>query len=129
MDHNESIRKFEHLMLKGADHAHEAAVELEALIPLLPTENSRRLAHLQVEASHKHAREFREPEQKVKESGPPLRAFAPGLISGSVDLPPRTKKVVAPQMVMGVTFPYDEGHQRDEPPCGRLRAKAGSVLA
>jgi len=25
MDHNESVRKFEHLMLKQADHAHEAA--------------------------------------------------------------------------------------------------------
>jgi hypothetical protein len=68
MDHNESVRKFEHLMLKEADHAHEAAIELEALIPLLPTENSRRLAHLQVKASHKHAREFRELAQKVKES-------------------------------------------------------------
>ena len=31
MDHNESVRKFEHLMLKQADHAREAAIELEAL--------------------------------------------------------------------------------------------------
>ena len=26
MDHNESVRKFEHLMLKQADHAHDAAL-------------------------------------------------------------------------------------------------------
>jgi hypothetical protein len=32
MDHNESVRKFEHLMLREADHAHEVAIELEALI-------------------------------------------------------------------------------------------------
>ncbi len=32
MDHNESVRKFEHLMLKQADHAREAAIELEALV-------------------------------------------------------------------------------------------------
>ena len=28
MDHNESVRKFEHLMLKQADHARAAASEL-----------------------------------------------------------------------------------------------------
>jgi hypothetical protein len=32
MDHNEAVRKFEHLMLREADHAHEAATELEALV-------------------------------------------------------------------------------------------------
>jgi len=68
MDHNESLRKFEHLMLKEADHAHEAAIELEALITLLPSEKSRQLAQLQVKASHQRAKEFRDLTQKVKES-------------------------------------------------------------
>ena len=68
MDHKESVRKFEHLMLKQADHAHEAATELEALVSLLPSENSRQLAQLQIKASHKQAKEFRELAQKVKES-------------------------------------------------------------
>src|SRR5450755_357589 len=68
MDHNESIRKFEHLMLKEADHAHEAAIELEALLPLLTHEKSRQLAQLQVKASHKQAKEFRELAQQVKDS-------------------------------------------------------------
>src|SRR5438034_1087749 len=35
MDHNESVRKFEHLMLKQADHAREAAIELEVLVSTL----------------------------------------------------------------------------------------------
>ena len=68
MDHNESIRKFEHLMGKQADHAHDAATELEALVALLPTGKSRQLAELQVKASHKQASEFRELAQKVKET-------------------------------------------------------------
>jgi hypothetical protein len=68
MDHNEAIRKFEHLMIREADHAREAATELEALVSLLPTEKSRQLAQLQVKASHKQAREFSELAQKVKES-------------------------------------------------------------
>ena len=68
MDHNESARKFEHLMLKQADHAREAAIELEALLSLLPSEKSRELAQLQVKASHKQAKEFRELAQKVQES-------------------------------------------------------------
>jgi hypothetical protein len=68
MDHNEAIRKFEHLMLKEADHAHEAAIELEALVSLLPSEKSRQLAQLQVKASHKQAQDFRELAQKVKET-------------------------------------------------------------
>jgi hypothetical protein len=67
MDHNEALRKFEHLMLKEADHAQEAATELEALAPVLPNEKSRQLAELQVKASHKQAKEFRELAQKVKE--------------------------------------------------------------
>ena len=37
MDHNESVRKFEHLMLKQADHAREAAIELEALVSQMPS--------------------------------------------------------------------------------------------
>jgi len=68
MDHNESLRKFEHLVLKEADRAHEAASELEALVSLLPSEKSRQLAQLQVKASHKQAKEFRELAQKVKDS-------------------------------------------------------------
>jgi hypothetical protein len=68
MDHNESVRKFEHLMIKEADGAHEAATELEALVSLLPSEKSRQLAQLQIKASHKQAKEFRELAEKVKES-------------------------------------------------------------
>jgi len=66
MDHNEAVRKFEHLMLKEADQAHEAANELEALALILP-EKSRELAHIQAKASHKQAKDFRELAQKVKE--------------------------------------------------------------
>jgi phytoene/squalene synthetase len=36
IDHNESMRKFERLMGREADHAHDATTELEALISLLP---------------------------------------------------------------------------------------------
>ena len=68
MDHNEALRKFEHLMLKQADQAREAAIELEALIPFLLTDKSRQLAQLQVKASHKQAKEFRELAQKAKET-------------------------------------------------------------
>jgi hypothetical protein len=68
MDHNESVRKFEHLMLKQADHAHDTATELEALFSFMPSEKSRQLAQLQAKASHKQAKEFRELAQKVKES-------------------------------------------------------------
>jgi hypothetical protein len=68
MDHNESTRKFEQLMLRAADHARDTATELEALVSLLPSEKSRQLAQLQVKASHKQAKEFRELAQKVKES-------------------------------------------------------------
>lgn len=67
MDHNEAVRKFEHLMLKRADQADEAAIELEALFALLPNEKSRQLAQLEVKASHKQAKDFRELAQKVKE--------------------------------------------------------------
>jgi hypothetical protein len=68
MDHNEAVRKFEHLMLRGADQAHEAATELEALAALLPSEKSRQLAQVQAKASYKRAKAFRELAQKVKES-------------------------------------------------------------
>jgi hypothetical protein len=67
MDHNEAVRKFEHLMLKQADQAHEAATELEALVLLLPNEKSRELAKFQGKASHKQAQEFRELALRVKE--------------------------------------------------------------
>jgi hypothetical protein len=36
IDHNESMRKFERLMGREADHAHDATTELEALVSLLP---------------------------------------------------------------------------------------------
>ena len=68
MDHNESARQFEHLMLRQAEHAHSAATELEALVLLLPSEKSRQLAHSQIKASHQQAKEFRELATKVKEN-------------------------------------------------------------
>jgi len=67
MDHDEAIRKFEHLMLREADQAYEAATELETLVSHLPNEKSRQLAQFQAKASHKQAREFRELAQRVKE--------------------------------------------------------------
>jgi hypothetical protein len=67
MDHNESIRKFMSLMENEADHAREVATELEALVPLLPSGKSRELAQVQVKASHKQSKEFRELAGKVKE--------------------------------------------------------------
>ena len=48
MDHNESIRKFERLMEAEANHAHNAATDLKALVLLLPSEKSRQLAQVQV---------------------------------------------------------------------------------
>jgi len=68
MDHNEAVRKFEHLMIREADRAHETATELEALASLLPGEKYRQLAQIQVKACHKQARDFRELAQKIKES-------------------------------------------------------------
>jgi hypothetical protein len=67
MDHNEVARKFGLLMLIEADHAHEEATELEALVSPLPV-RSLEFAQLQVKASHKQAKDFRELAQKVKES-------------------------------------------------------------
>jgi hypothetical protein len=55
-------------MLKQADHASEAAMELEPLVSLLPSERSRVLAQLQVKTSHKQAKEFRELARKVHDS-------------------------------------------------------------
>jgi len=66
MDHNEAVRKFEHLTLKEAYHAQEA-VELEALVSPLRNEKSRQLAQLQVKARHEQAKNFRELAQEVKE--------------------------------------------------------------
>ena len=57
-----------HLPQREAEHAREAAIELEALVSLLPSENFRQLAQLQVKASHKQAKELRELAQKVKET-------------------------------------------------------------
>ena len=67
MDHDEAIRRFEHLMIREADHAQEAANELEALVSLLPNEKSRQLAELQAKASRKQAKDFRELAQIVRE--------------------------------------------------------------
>jgi hypothetical protein len=72
MDHNEAVRKFEHLMLKEADQARETAIELEALALILPKEKARELAQLQITASHKQAKEFRELALKVKETQGPV---------------------------------------------------------
>jgi len=68
MDHSELLRESERLMETEAEHARDAAIELEALLSLLPTEKSRQLAQVQVKASHKQAKEFRELAQKVKET-------------------------------------------------------------
>jgi hypothetical protein len=68
MDHNESTRSFEGLMSVEADHAREAAIELEALALRLPSEKSRQLAREQAKASHNRAKEFRELARKVKEN-------------------------------------------------------------
>jgi len=67
MDHNESLRKLEHLMGREADHARDAATELEGLILLLPSDKSRQLAQVQAKASHKQAKQFRELALKAKE--------------------------------------------------------------
>jgi hypothetical protein len=45
MDHKESGRKFEQLMLKQADHAHDAATEHEGLVLLMSNEKSRNTWH------------------------------------------------------------------------------------
>jgi hypothetical protein len=68
MDHNEVVRKFDHVLTREADRAHETATELEALVPLLLGHKSRPLAQLQVKASHKRAKDFRELAQKVRET-------------------------------------------------------------
>ena len=68
MDHNESLRQFQRLMRREADHAHEAATELEGLALILPSEKSRQIAQAQAKASHKQAKEFRELALQVKES-------------------------------------------------------------
>ena len=68
MDHNEAMRKFEYLMGREADHAQETAIELEALVSLLPRENARQIARLEVTACHARAKEFRERAQRAKES-------------------------------------------------------------
>ena len=40
MDHNETTRKFERLMIKQAEHAHSAATEIEAMVSLLSDEEN-----------------------------------------------------------------------------------------
>jgi len=53
---------------KEAARAHEASIELEALVPLLTADKPRQLAQLQVKASRQQAEELRELAQRVKES-------------------------------------------------------------
>jgi hypothetical protein len=65
MDHNESLRKFAHILEREAAHAHEAAIEIEGLAHLLP-EKSQSFAHLQIKASHKLAKDLRELAQNIK---------------------------------------------------------------
>lgn len=67
MDHNESIRKLEYLLLKESEHAHELATELETLASALPNGHSRHVAHEQMTASYKQAKGLRELAQRVKE--------------------------------------------------------------
>jgi hypothetical protein len=67
MDHNEAVRQCESLFTREAQHAHDTAVELEVLVSVLPKEKSREIAQLQVKASHRQAKEFRDLAEKVKE--------------------------------------------------------------
>ena len=55
MDHNETTRKFERLMIKQAEHAHSAATEIEAMVSLLPDQRTRQLAEEQVKEIHKQS--------------------------------------------------------------------------
>lgn len=63
----ESIRKVERLLERESDHVRDGAIELDALVSRLPTKNSRQLAQMQVQASHKQAKELRQLARKVKE--------------------------------------------------------------
>jgi hypothetical protein len=51
MDHNESVQKFQHIILKQADHAQGTATELEAWVLLVPSEKFPQLARAQVKPS------------------------------------------------------------------------------
>jgi hypothetical protein len=68
MDHNDVVRKFDHVLTREADRAHETATELEALVPLLLRHKCRPLAQLQVKASHKRAKDLRELACRVRET-------------------------------------------------------------
>lgn len=68
MDHDESTQNFQRLLVRESECARDAAIGLEALVVLLPTQKSRQLAHLQVKASHQQAKEFCELAQKVREN-------------------------------------------------------------
>jgi hypothetical protein len=72
MDHNEAIRKFEHLTLKAAEQAREMAIELEALVLLLPKEKTRQLAQLQLKASNRRSRDLRELAETVRATQRPV---------------------------------------------------------
>jgi ribosomal protein S13 len=66
MDHNETIRKFEKLMIKQAEHAHSTATEIESMVSLLPDQRTRQLAEEQVKEIHKQSKDFRALAQKLK---------------------------------------------------------------
>ena len=67
MDHDETVRQFEKILVREAGRAQETAVELEAIVPRL-TENARQLARLQVKTSHKQSRDFRAVAKQLKAS-------------------------------------------------------------
>lgn len=66
MDHNEATRNLERLFEREANRAQETVVELEALTLQLP-EKPRQLAQSQIKASHKMAKEFRDPALRSRE--------------------------------------------------------------
>ena len=87
MDHNESVRKFEYLMLKQADHAHDAETALEALVSLIPSEKSRQLATTPSESESQTSQGVSRPSaegQRELESSP----FEGSLSAGAICLAP-----------------------------------------
>jgi hypothetical protein len=67
MDHSEAVRECASLFAREAQHAHDTALEFETLVSVLPNEKSREIAQLQVKASHRQAKEFRDLAEKVWE--------------------------------------------------------------
>jgi hypothetical protein len=46
MDHNEAVRECTSLFAREAQHAHDTAIEFEALVSVLPDEKSREIREL-----------------------------------------------------------------------------------